>query len=496
MSDPRWPRVQPGGPGERPLLVEDDSGDALLIEALIAEHPDPPVKIGAICSTIAEAKARLAMETFDLVLLDLHLPDSQGWETFLALRYIINDLPVVVLSGLADEELAERAVSNGAQDYLIKGEAKGTLLCRMLLHAIERHRFQSALRVKTAALDESNSRFRTVVDELPDGLVIYEPGRSEPLLVNRAARQLIGDDASGIARWLQERSLSEPIRIDGPPKRFIDVRAGAVIWGGREVVSVLLRDVTERQQNHMLRQRLQGAQLRAQQAEELSRMRSEMIATVTHELRTPLTPLRSVVDLLLEGAVGPLSPAQRNLIELLGANVNRLTRFTDKMLTAARLDAEPQVPPPQEISLPQALDPIIELVERGCDAHIEVESSGLHLAWANLDDFAQVVTNLVSNAIVHNASGVRVRVSVETEADRVVLRVEDDGRGIPVHLREAIFDRFVQLDDRVRSGHGGIGLGLAICRSLMKRNGGRIEVEDGTLGGACFMLSLRRAALS
>ena len=121
------------------LLVEDNSGDALLMQETLMDA-DIDAFLLVQVERLSEVFEHLDNESFDVVLLDLSLPDSQGFDTFLKAREHNADVPIVILSGLSDEELAVRAVREGAQDYLVKGEISSTLLPRMLRYAIERHR--------------------------------------------------------------------------------------------------------------------------------------------------------------------------------------------------------------------------------------------------------------------------------------------------------------------------------------------------------------------
>jgi len=127
------------------LLVEDNPADADLIREALADIDDgTPVGAPAFelahVDRLARAEEALAVKEIDLVLLDLSLPDSQGFDTFRRLTRRYPELPVVVLSGLADETLAVKAVREGAQDYLVKGRVDADLLGRTLRYSIERNR--------------------------------------------------------------------------------------------------------------------------------------------------------------------------------------------------------------------------------------------------------------------------------------------------------------------------------------------------------------------
>jgi diguanylate cyclase (GGDEF)-like protein len=138
----------------RLLVVEDNPGDARLIQEELADSRAGGFRI-EVAASFAAAQARLARseEEVELVLLDLSLPDSRGLETFRQLHRQHPDLPILILSGLNDEAVAQTAVNEGAQDFLVKGRFDGGLLARSIRYAIERHRLLEEVR-RLAIVDE------------------------------------------------------------------------------------------------------------------------------------------------------------------------------------------------------------------------------------------------------------------------------------------------------------------------------------------------------
>lgn len=126
------------------LLVEDNPGDAALIRHAFSEVADGTIDLTHI-DRLSAALEILGKDDFDAILLDLSLPDSHGFETLAEVRDRVSQTPIVVLTGLADEDLAIQAVQAGAQDYLVKG-ASGDAVLRALRYAIERHQMVLALR--------------------------------------------------------------------------------------------------------------------------------------------------------------------------------------------------------------------------------------------------------------------------------------------------------------------------------------------------------------
>src|SRR3954470_2054773 len=148
------------------LLVEDNPTDALIVREELAHAPDVRFAMMHV-STARAAVAKLKESRCDVVLLDLGLPDSDGLQAFETLHRIAPKVPILILSGRADEDLAIRAVHAGAEDYLVKGRADESGLARAIRYAIERSRAK-------AALQESDARFHQVVENIHEALWMFE----------------------------------------------------------------------------------------------------------------------------------------------------------------------------------------------------------------------------------------------------------------------------------------------------------------------------------
>ena len=143
----------PGAPLLAVLVIEDNPGDARLVEFYLKEDPARPFKV-AKASRLSEGLETLRTEAIDVVLLDLSLPDSFGMDTLARLR-AASSVPVVVLTGTADEGIALEALRQGAQDYLVKGQGDGELVRRAIRYAIGRYQADAELRA-------SEARFRAL----------------------------------------------------------------------------------------------------------------------------------------------------------------------------------------------------------------------------------------------------------------------------------------------------------------------------------------------
>ena len=139
----------------RVLLVEDNQDDVVVMKRVLAGLGASDFALDA-ASSLAEGIAQLQRQPADIVLLDLSLPDSRGFETLTTLVARVPDVPVVVLTGLCDDATGVEAIRSGAQDYLVKGEFNGVFLMRVIQHAIERKRTERSLKELNDSLKKAN----------------------------------------------------------------------------------------------------------------------------------------------------------------------------------------------------------------------------------------------------------------------------------------------------------------------------------------------------
>jgi two-component system, NarL family, sensor histidine kinase UhpB len=146
------------------LLVEDNPGDVVIIREMLKETQNNDFEV-TVADNLEGGIKYLMNEDFDILLLDLNLPDSEGIETFDSINQIAQNLSIIILTGLADEEIAISVVGKGAQDYLIKGQTDGQLLTKSIKYSIERKGIEKKLR-------DSEEKYRLMVDKIQSGVFL------------------------------------------------------------------------------------------------------------------------------------------------------------------------------------------------------------------------------------------------------------------------------------------------------------------------------------
>jgi PAS domain S-box len=165
------------------LLVEDNQGDAVIINEMFREIPQIEFNISH-AKRLSEGLKTIDEDDFHIVLLDLQLPDSQGIETFNHVHQLAPEIPIIILTGLEDEDFALDIVGEGAQDYLVKGQVDQKLLARSIKYSIERKHIEGRLR-------ESEEKYRLMVEKIHSG-VFFVNSRNQLSYVNKQMARMLG----------------------------------------------------------------------------------------------------------------------------------------------------------------------------------------------------------------------------------------------------------------------------------------------------------------
>jgi len=218
----------------------------------------------------------------------------------------------------------------------------------------------------------------------------------------------------------------------------------------------------------------------------------DLLSVVSHDLRSPLTSVQGLLTLLSAGAFGVIPDKARERIASVESDLTRLTRLINELLDAEMLCSGKLVMRRQLIDVQDMFDAAVgslsglALQQR---VQLSVIKSNLQL-YADKDRLVRVLVNIVANAIKYSPQGATVVLSAEFNGDSVILKVKDSGRGIPTKYQKAIFERFQQVSEGDWSERGGVGLGLAISKSIVEAHGGVIGVESQKGMGSTFWVSI------
>ncbi len=253
-------------------------------------------------------------------------------------------------------------------------------------------------------------------------------------------------------------------------------------------ISEIARDVSER--NYMEEQlRQRTAQLQA-----MDRHKDEFLAMLAHELRNPLAPIKNAVSILRTKGLSDATILQWAQ-EIIDRQVEHLSHLVDDLLDASRIKHGKIVLQKQSTDL----GGLILLAEKASAPLIEARNQRLITLppppgiYVNVDEarLIQVLSNLLDNAAKYSQEGSRIWLTTELQDPEVIIRVRDEGIGIPMELLPRIFDLFVQGDRTLDRSQGGLGVGLSLVKSLIEMHGGRVEAFSRGIGhGSEFTVRL------
>ena len=239
------------------------------------------------------------------------------------------------------------------------------------------------------------------------------------------------------------------------------------------------------------RVRLSDLSSHARALAESDRLKSTLLSLVSHDMRTPLAVIKGSVTSLLDPAVAWPADVQREMLQTVREEADRLNRIVGELLEMSRIEAGAISTARRWYDLDELIVAVAEAMRPGLAPHplhidVPADLPWLQISYAQIE---QVLRNLLENAAHYTPA--RAPIEVWARAGDGVLRLEvrDRGPGVPAELRERIFDKFVRAAAAERRAEGA-GLGLAICRGLVEAHGGRIWVEPRAGGGATFVVVL------
>ncbi|ATR22073.1 Phosphate regulon sensor protein phoR [Roseomonas mucosa] len=331
-----------------------------------------------------------------------------------------------------------------------------------------------------------------IVEALPDPLLVLGADR-QPLRANAAARRLFGSSAGdqmpgdlwALLRHPMLAGAVDRALLDGAPQAS-DLTLPAPVF--RDLVAqVIPLDPPLSDGGRLLILLSDRTRDRA-----VERMRADFVANASHELRTPLASLIGFIE-TLRGPAEDDAEARRHFLGIMAEQAERMRRLIDDLLGLTRIEISEHQPPAGQVDLvvlaraeTEALAPI--LAQRRTRLRLDLEPALARPA--DQDQLAQVLRNLVENAVRYGREGGEVRVATGAAEGGVFLRVADDGPGIAREHIPRLTERFYRVD-KGRSRHvGGTGLGLAIVKHVVNRHRGRLAIESAVGEGASFRVWL------
>jgi two-component system, OmpR family, phosphate regulon sensor histidine kinase PhoR len=372
-----------------------------------------------------------------------------------------------------------------SQDIQVEGGREIAFLAETMNQM--RHRLGQLI----TELKVDQDQLRTILSGMDEGVIAFDASR-KILFVNQRALDLLDfRDKESTARTLDDLMTTEPLKkfirdglqspgpyTKGTKERTLSMYLTRLPSSQTSSMVLVLDDTTERT--------------------EFERLRQDFVANVSHELKTPLHNIQSGVEALNDGAVDDPAPRKMFLSQI-DDEAKRLHALVVDLLHLAKMESGYF-----NVELEAVL--VEDAVHTCLDRHrTRAESKGHSLhgvalagcpptlaVWANDESFAQILDNLVDNAIKYTNPGGRVTVRWTADEQQVVIEVEDTGVGIPQDRLPRVFERFFRVDKARSREMGGTGLGLAIVKHMVQLLHGSVRAESVLGKGTTFRVCLPR----
>ena len=485
------------------LLVEDNPGDALLIKEALRDVTPPAFELYHV-DRFNKAEQSLQERPFGAVLLDLSLPDASGIEMMGVLRDKFPTVPVVVLTGLDDDQVAVEAVRAGAQDYLVKGQIDGRLLVRSVTYAMERKRLYETTErrlQKISVLKDINTALTSsldltvVLDILMNKIISFMPNlvvtirlrsKADGVLEPVACRNIDEEEwRSAAERWKTTGSISEivvtqrrPLLIENLPndsnvrdlefcrKHGIVCYLGLPLMANEDVIGLIAcysrtpaafsdEDIEflgalAGQASVAIRNSKVHGEIRSLvgDLERANHVKEEFLGVISHELRTPLNVVKGYVEMLQGGFFGEITGDQQTALEKIDKQTRIQLGMINNILNAITVESDIAMARHETLLLPNFFDQLQSAYPQPVDKKIEFcwdFSPSLPAVKTDKVKLQYILQNLINNAIKFTPAG-SIRVSAKVLGAPSCIQTEASGDPSMARLVIAIADSGIGID--------------------------------------------------
>ncbi|HEX4484950.1 MAG TPA: response regulator [Terriglobales bacterium] len=473
------------------LFFEDSPADSMLVQSYM-ESATLPARF-TVVERLSEGLNLLASRHFDVALLDLNLPDSQGAESLDRLHTAAPQLPVVAVTSILTPDLAVELLRKGAQDCLLKSPALAVMLANAIRYAIERQHTAAELDERNRRIQASEARIRAIIDASMDAILVVDRA-GNVRFVNRAVENMFGRSASEIVDQpfsfpLDDGQASEVgiTRQDGSTT-LAEMRVVPTDWDGEKIHLAFLRDITERKQ-------MEQALARADKMQALG----TLAGGIAHDFNNILLTVSGNAKLALE-ELSEDHPARLSVLEIAKAG-SRAVALTRKILSFSRQEESKR----QLMEVEPVLEGAISWLRSTLPSGIEIRENfmpGLPQISADPLQVHQVIVNLAMNAVDAlggkpgvlelTASPIKLNGNGSSLSSKLLpgryvkLSIKDTGPGMDKPTLGRVFEPFFTTKAQGR----GTGMGLAVVHGIVKNHLGEVtaysEVGKGTVFNLYF----------
>ena len=470
------------------LIIEDDECTGKLLQRKIQQTFDNNCVLTLACD-LKSAIQHLQKKSYDLITIDLDLPDSQGLKSIRRIKKYARATPIIVISADESKQLGLKTIREGAQDFISKSDVESHILKRVLSYSIERVSLQSKLHEQLIELKNWQNRFRVIIESNADAILIVS-NQGIILFANPSAELLLGhqyDELIGSRLDFPYDEGMEKAELKNPQrgKLYIDSRVSDIDWDGEPAYLLSLRDATRRYQL--------GEKLR--QAQKMESV-GNLAAGIAHEFNNLLTVILGY---------GRMAYNECSENSLLKTNIEKIIHAGEQASSLTRqilAFSRKQMQETSTLNVNHVVQQAIAMLSKTLGEHIKLRSK-LHMdagfIEADSTQLEQILLNLSINARDAMPHGGTLTIATQAfkpdsayiekhpgvkSVDYAKITVTDTGCGMSEEVKRQTFDPFFSTKDLNK----GTGLGLFMVYGIIKQSQGHIFLQSEINKGTEFTL--------
>ncbi len=485
------------------LLIDDDEEEYILLKKTLSKSKTLSIKLDWV-SNFDEGINLSSQVVHDIYCIDFNLGNRTGLELIEEIKKAGCDRPIILLTGIDDDMLGMKAIKQGAEDYLVKGEITTHLLERSILYSFERHKAKKHEqdRINQEMIKKNEQLLTDVLNSLSAQIAVIN-ANAHIIRVNKAW-SVHSFDYGGIELHEQIKEGKNYLSI--LKEHAQDTGISEAIAGIKQVLTKSQDEFriefsvgdNEKKQWFLLQatplQNKEGGAVISHtditQRVQLEKLKDEFLSIASHELKTPLTTIKGYIQLLTKYIQQEGTAKMIQYIRQADIYTDKLNQLITSLLDISRIQAGKLILNKESVKLSPIIANVVEAMQHLSDKHTLVYKGDTSLlVLVDKERIEQVLMNLISNAMKYTPTTSKILITLKQKNDHALVSIQDHGIGIEKEDQKHLFQRFFRVKNTTKN-YSGLGIGLYISYEIVERHGGTIWVESKPNKGSTFYFTV------
>lgn len=485
------------------LLIDDDEEEFILLKKLLAKSKTLSITLDW-ASNFDDGFRLSCQGEHDIFCIDFNLGNRTGLELIEEIKKVGCDKPIILLTGIDDDMLGMKAIKQGAEDYLVKGEITTHLLERSILYSYERHKAKKheQERINQEMIKKNEQLLTDVLNSLSAQIAVIN-ANAHIIRVNKAWSMHSFDygDIELHEQIKEGKNYLSILKEHAQDTRITEAVAGIkqVLTKSQDEFQIEFSVGDNEKKRWFL---LQATPLQSKeggavishtditQRIQLEKLKDEFLSIASHELKTPLTTIKGYIQLLTKYIQQEGTTKMIQYIHQADIYTDKLNQLITSLLDISRIQAGKLILNKEIVNFSPIIANVVDAMQHLSEKHTLVYKGDSTLEVVmDKERIEQVLMNLISNAMKYTPNASKIFITLKKKADFALVSIEDHGIGIEKKDQNHLFQRFFRVKNTTKN-YSGLGIGLYISSEIIERHSGSIWVESEFGRGSTFYFTI------